>query len=709
MKLNFEGLDKAINPIYYDNGLFNNHPLQIYFGGSSSGKSHFLAQRCVLDCITGRNYLIVRKVGNSLKRSVYNEIYSKIIDLNVLKYFHFNGTDLTFTCKLNNKQILLSGLDDVEKLKSTKPINGVLTDIWIEEATETDYGDFKQLDKRLRGESEFNKRITLSFNPIIQSHWIYLNFFTEWKNGINYYEDDRISILKTTYKDNFFLTTDDKERLESETDERFRRVYIEGDWGLLQGAVFSNWEVGDFKKEQFEQYRFGLDWGFACLVGDTQVMTDKGNKAIKDIEVGDKVLTRYGYSKVTFKQSKGIKEVYAVDLGKKNRIIATGDHRIYTSNGWKRVDELQELEILCVKKSNLMGKFITGIQRVNTQIIFIPTIVKSVQFYIGIFGNIITALFQKGILFTTLTIIHLITIFQTLCAYILVSIPKFIIKKTLALFQKKEQKKSEKFTDIQQQTGKKEEKNHFLLHKLEEEYAKNVERNIKLLTCIKNTVVQNVGNVPILETVKKNISAKYVALCSLLRHIIQEQPVLMSVHIKRQLLTEKKEVFDITVENGEFFANGVLVHNCDPFAFIRLAIDNKHKIIYICDEIYGQGLLNDYTIPLVFKMSKGSIVWCDSSEPKSIAEFRTKGINAKPVKKGQGSIQQGVNFLRRYKIIIHKSCKNTIKEFQAYRYKEDKNGNILPDIVDKDNHAIDAIRYGIERDSMMRVSFADIV
>ena len=705
-------LKSMIAPIYWDNLIRNfKNRTQIIYGGSSSGKSYAIAQRVVLDTIRGRNTLVIRKTSNSMKSSCFNEILSKISDFGLMYLFKISLGDFTITCLDNNKQIIFKGLDDPEKIKSIRPISGVLTDIWIEEATQISYDDFKLLKTRLRGATPFKKRITMSFNPIIKTHWIYKQFFEGfWQDDKQFVQNDTLSILKTTYKDNSFLTQDDIQRLEAETDPYYRNVYLLGNWGMLAGAVFSNYEVKEFDPDSFGVYRFGLDWGFSCLVGDTQVITDKGNKAIKDIEVGDKVLTRDGYSKVTLKQSKGIQEVYAVDFGKKNSIIVTGDHRIYTENGWKKVKDLQEKETVCVKKSNLMEKFIIDIQKVNTQIIFIPTIIKSVQFCIGIFGNIITELFQRGILFTTLTIIHSITIFQILCVFLLVNTPKFIFKKILALFQKKEQKKLEKFTDIPRQTGKKEEKKHSLLHKLEEAYAKSVEKNIKLLTFIKNIVVQNVENVPILGTVKKNISAKYVELCSLLRHIIQEQLVLTSVPIKRQLLTEKKEVFDITVENGEFFANGILVHNCDPFAVVKAALDIPRREIYICEEIYEKDLSNDKAIPLVKALVGSNVVWCDSAEPKSITEFRSKGINARAVKKGAGSIEQGINFIKRFKVYIHPRCVNTLAEFNAYRYKEDrKTGDVLPEVVDKDNHIIDALRYALESDMAMKGTIKDML
>ena len=68
------------------------------------------------------------------------------------------------------------------------------------------------------------------------------------------------------------------------------------------------------------------------------------------------------------------------------------------------------------------------------------------------------------------------------------------------------------------------------------------------------------------------------------------------------------------------------------------------------------------------------------------------------VRKWSGSVQDGIEHMKGYKkIIIAPSCKRTIEEFELYRYKQDKQtGEILPEIVDKDNHCIDAIRYALD-------------
>lgn len=252
----------VFNEIYLDKAFLNNNRYQIYFGGSSSGKSYFLAQRCILDVLQGRNYLITRNTAKTIRKSVFNEIIKAISSFELTEYFKINQTEMVITCTLNNKQILFAGLDDPEKIKSITPINGVITDIWGEEATECSKKAIKQLDKRLRGQTKFTKRLTLSFNPIIKTHWIYKEYFSIYQDNKQYVEKNKVSILKTTYKDNKFLTQDDIYALEHEADEYYYNVYTLGEWGVVGSTIFTNYKVEEFDESKFDKYYNGIDWGF---------------------------------------------------------------------------------------------------------------------------------------------------------------------------------------------------------------------------------------------------------------------------------------------------------------------------------------------------------------------------------------------------------------------------------------------------------------
>lgn len=281
-------VSKSVFNEVYISHLDNTARTQVFYGGSSSGKSVFLAQRVVWDVLGGqRNYLVCRQVGRTLRRSAFTEIIKVIFDWNLHHLFKINKSELTITCT-NGRQVLFGGLDDVEKLKSITPEDGVLTDVWVEEATETSQDSIKQLYKRLRGgDPNIPKRLTLSFNPILLSHWIYQEYFSPiaWADKQTEYHspDGQLSILKTWYIHNRFLTTDDIYGLENEKDEYYRNVYTFGNWGILGDVIFKNWRVEDLSDmaAQFTNHRHGLDFGFSSDPAAVPVTHyDKNHKTI---------------------------------------------------------------------------------------------------------------------------------------------------------------------------------------------------------------------------------------------------------------------------------------------------------------------------------------------------------------------------------------------------------------------------------------------
>lgn len=89
---------------------------------------------------------------------------------------------------------------------------------------------------------------------------------------------------------------------------------------------------------------------------------------------------------------------------------------------------------------------------------------------------------------------------------------------------------------------------------------------------------------------------------------------------------------------------------------------------------------------------------CDSAEPKSVADLRACGIPAKEAIKGPGSVDYGMKWLQKRKIVIDKRrTPNAYDEFIHYEYERDKNGEFISGYPDANNHVIDAVRYALER------------
>lgn len=132
----------------------------------------------------------------------------------------------------------------------------------------------------------------------------------------------------------------------------------------------------------------------------------------------------------------------------------------------------------------------------------------------------------------------------------------------------------------------------------------------------------------------------------------------------------------------------------DPTTLV--AIYKQGDNIYLKELLYQTGLTNrDINDKLKFHEIERKEIFADSAEPKSIEELYRMGWNIKPATKGQGSINIGIDMMKRYQLHVTKDSVNMIKEFRNYKWQEDKNGNILNVPVDMFNHTIDAVRYGL--------------
>lgn len=138
----------------------------------------------------------------------------------------------------------------------------------------------------------------------------------------------------------------------------------------------------------------------------------------------------------------------------------------------------------------------------------------------------------------------------------------------------------------------------------------------------------------------------------------------------------------------------------DPSALICVVVDEKNKILYVYDEMYEKGLLNNEIADKIKKMGiSKEIIIADCAEKKSIDEMRKCGISRiKPCKKGKGSINHGLQKISQYRIIIHPKCVNAIVEIKNYTWKKDKStGEYINEAIDSYNHLIgDSFRYAMQ-------------
>lgn len=135
----------------------------------------------------------------------------------------------------------------------------------------------------------------------------------------------------------------------------------------------------------------------------------------------------------------------------------------------------------------------------------------------------------------------------------------------------------------------------------------------------------------------------------------------------------------------------------DPTAMFAGLVDLDQKKIYVFDELYEKGLSNqkifDKIVSLGYRKEK---FIADSAEPKSNAQLNDLGMKVKGAKKGKDSIQNGIQFIQDFEIIIHPRCVNFITEIANYTWDTDKFGNKLNVPIDDFNHLMDAMRYALE-------------
>ena len=183
---------------------------------------------------------------------------------------------------------------------------------------------------------------------------------------------------------------------------------------------------------------------------------------------------------------------------------------------------------------------------------------------------------------------------------------------------------------------------------------------------------------------------------------------------------QAREITDAEIDQLQYIYSGCdFGFAQDPMAYIRAAYDEKHDTIYLIDEIYRKHMSNKqladeikrrgydstgryshYASPMMgFTSSEiPATVICDCAEPKSIADLQNEGIKALACRKFAGCVQYRIKWLQQRRIIIDpKRTPNAWREFSSYEYEVSKDGEILSDLPDRDNHTIDSLAYALDR------------
>lgn len=303
------------------------------------------------------NLLVIRKTERTLKDSCYKELKWAMQRLGVEHLWKCNTNPLEMTYIPTGQKILYRGLDDPLKVTSITVDVGHLCWCWIEEAYEiTKEEDFNMLDESIRGQISESlwKQITLTFNPWTDKHWIKKRFFDV--------DSPEILAKTTNYMCNEWLDEADLRMFEEMRINRPKRYRVAGlgEWGIVEGLVYENWEEKDFNIQAVSnrpgvKSAFGLDFGYTndpsalfCGLIDTEakeiyVFDEMYGKAMSNEAIYEEIV-KMGYSKEKITadsaEPKSIDRLY--DLGLR-RIRKARKGKDSILNG---IDYIQDFKII---------------------------------------------------------------------------------------------------------------------------------------------------------------------------------------------------------------------------------------------------------------------------------------------------------------------------------------------------------------------------
>ncbi len=237
-------------------------------GGKASKKSTTTALNLLVRLMQypEANLLVVRQVMDTHRTSTFAQLRWAAQRLGVEHLWRATTSPLELTYLPTGQKIFFRGFDNVYKIASTTVTRGVLCWVWVEEAFEIPSEEaFDTFDLSVpRGEVPpgLFKQTTLTFNPWSDRHWLKRRFFDT--------PSPEVTAFTTDFRCNEFLDEADKAvfaRMERENPRRFA-VAGRGDWGIVDGLIYDNWQVQAFDVEALPdpwKYKrvYGLDYGYA--------------------------------------------------------------------------------------------------------------------------------------------------------------------------------------------------------------------------------------------------------------------------------------------------------------------------------------------------------------------------------------------------------------------------------------------------------------
>lgn len=271
LQINPRFFNKAYLPYLY-NQPKGKSATMVFYGGAGSGKSVFVVQNTILKGLASkRKFLVVRKVGNTLRDSIFAEYKAALAKFNIIGLCKIKESYLSIELP-NGTQFIFKGMEDDDKIRS---IQGI-TDIVIEEASDLGFDEYSQLRLRIRDLKSGNNQVFLMYNPVSKQKWVYPLFHSTKPDDVKG-RPENLTVVHTTYLDNKFLPQEYLDNLMEmkHNNPVYYEVYAMGKFANLGKTVYTNWKSYFFKLDdiRFDEhgrrrhgitFHYGLDFGLAC-------------------------------------------------------------------------------------------------------------------------------------------------------------------------------------------------------------------------------------------------------------------------------------------------------------------------------------------------------------------------------------------------------------------------------------------------------------
>lgn len=296
-------LDINATPVFEMNwnALVNGYRYLVNQGGSRSSKSYSILQIIIALCLKDKiSVSIVRQSFPSLRASIMRDFFEILKDLDLYSESQHHKTEHTYFFK-NGSSVEFFATDSEQKIRGRK--RNIL---YCNEANELSFDVFNQLVLRTSGQ------VIIDFNPSDTEHWIY-----------DLLKSEKSILIKSTYKDNVFLSKEQKEYIENliNVDENYYKIYALGERPIASTRVYSHFKQY-IDEPEYSDWCYGLDFGYTHQ-----------NAMVKIMYVGSKI-----YVKEVLYQGK----MTAVDLKDHLKTIIDDNKPIYCD--WARPEVIEELK-----------------------------------------------------------------------------------------------------------------------------------------------------------------------------------------------------------------------------------------------------------------------------------------------------------------------------------------------------------------------------